>query len=157
MTRPSSDSEVRVEFVVDASAEKAYQVFTDGMNTWWNPDHHIGSGTLAEIVVEPHVGGRMFGRETDGTECPWGTVLTWNPPHRFAFSWDIGLNWEHEPDPARASRVEVTFTPAGVDRTTVTLVHSDLERHGPGWESMRDSVASPDGWPDLADRYAKAV
>ncbi|MEV6135409.1 SRPBCC family protein [Nocardia sp. NPDC051990] len=157
MTQQLSEKEVRVEFVVDAPIDRAYDVFTNGIDSWWPRGHHIGKGELAQEVIEPREGGRCFGREADGTECPWGTVLVWDPPRHFAFSWEIGLDWQHETDPERASRVDVIFEPVTADRTAVTLVHSDFEKHGEGWESMRDSVRSEDGWPDLANAYAKAA
>ncbi|WP_062985693.1 SRPBCC family protein [Nocardia anaemiae] len=157
MTQQLSDKEVRVELVVDAPIEKAYDVFTNGIDSWWPRAHHIGKGELAQEVIEPREGGRCFGREADGTECPWGTVLVWDPPRHFAFSWEISLAWQHETDPDRASRVDVTFAAVTADRTAVTLVHSGFEKHGAGWESMRDSVQSEGGWPDLVNTYAKAA
>ncbi|MFI1916475.1 SRPBCC family protein [Nocardia sp. NPDC020380] len=151
------DNTVRVELSVDADAATAYRVFTTGMDSWWPRDHHIGAGPLAEAVVEPRVGGRLLGREADGAECAWGTVLVWSPPAHFAFTWDITLAWKPETDTTRSSRVDVTFTPIDATHTTVTLVHSGLENHGPGWQSMLDAVGSPDGWPALADTYAEAA
>ena len=69
------------------------------------------------------------------------------------FTWDISLQWQVETDPAKASEIEVTFTPDGPARTRVVLTHRHLDRHGAGWESMRDAVGS--GWT-LAD-FAKAA
>jgi uncharacterized protein YndB with AHSA1/START domain len=149
--------EVRLELTVEAPIEKAYDVFTTGMDSWWPRDHHLGSGTLAEVVVEPRAGGRLYSRETDGTECPWGEVLVWDRPTHFAFSWGISLQWQYEPDPAKTSRVDVTFTALDDGRTAVTLLHSGLVNHGDGWESMRDAVGSPSGWPFLYDTYVKAA
>lgn len=157
MTPQPDPHAVTVEFTVDAPIGHAYRVFTTGMDSWWPREHHIGSGPLAEAVVEPHLGGRLYGREADGTECPWGRVLVWNPDTHFAFSWDIDLSWKPESDPARTSRVDVTFTALDAGHTTVTLVHSGFENHGPGWESMREAVGSPGGWPALRDNYAKVV
>ncbi|MEH0934070.1 DUF2332 family protein [Micromonospora psammae] len=34
------------------------------------------------------------------------------------------------------------------------LEHRHLDRHGPGWESVRDGVAHDEGWPLYLDRYA---
>ncbi|MBU3064735.1 SRPBCC family protein [Nocardia sp. NEAU-G5] len=157
MTQVQHNSDVRIEFLVEAPPGKAYEVFTAGIGSWWPRTHHLGTGTLAEVIVEPQVGGRLVNRETDGTECPWGTVLIWSPPGHFAFSWDISLDWKHQPDRARTSRVDITFSAAGPDRTRVTLVHSGLENHGDGWESMRAAVADPNGWPAIQDLYGKAV
>ncbi|AYF78469.1 ATPase [Nocardia yunnanensis] len=157
MTQSLSDKDVRVEFVVEAPPDRAFEVFTVGIDSWWPRAHHIGAGDLVEEVMEPRPGGRCYGREADGTECPWGTVLEWDPPHHVAFSWQISLDWKYQPDPARASRVDVTFAPEGSDRTRVTLVHSGFERHGTDWGSMRDAVGSPEGWPALTETYGKAV
>jgi uncharacterized protein YndB with AHSA1/START domain len=147
---------VRTEITVEAPIARAFSVFTDEIGTWWSPDHHLLKGELAEMVFEPHVGGHVYDRGVDGSECRWARVLTYEPPERFAISWDISPQWELEPDPAKASEVEVSFQSEGPDRTRVVLEHRHLDRHGEGWESMRDSVGSPDGWPMGLERFANA-
>jgi uncharacterized protein YndB with AHSA1/START domain len=158
MTKQAGEHEARAEITVNVPVERAYQVFTDGIDTWWPREHHIGTGKLDKEIVEPRVGGRCFGREVDGTECPWGTVLVWDPPRHFAVAWQINLSWQYEPDLDRSSRVDVTFAADGPDRTTVTVVHSAFERQGAGWESMRESVRSDEGgWPTLMQLFANAA
>lgn len=157
MTVQSTRTSVRTSVVVDAPAERAFDVFVHEMASWWHPDHHLLSGELAEMVVEPRPGGRIFDRGVDGTECQWASVLAYEPPRRFTFSWNISARWEVEPDPAKASEVEVRFIPEGPGRTHVELEHRHLERHGDGWEGMRDAVGAPDGWPDGLSRYAAHV
>ena len=49
---------VRREVVVAAPQEKAFDVFVRRMGSWWNPAHSIGEEDLADVVVEPYVGGR---------------------------------------------------------------------------------------------------
>ena len=90
----------------------------------------------------------------DGSECRWARVLAYEPPGRVVFSWDISPYWQVETDPNRASEVEVRFVPEGEDRTRVELEHRHLERHGDGWEGVRDGVAHDEGWPLYLDRYA---
>jgi hypothetical protein len=107
------------------------------------------------MVVEAVVGGRIFDRATDGTECCWAHVLAYEPPSRFAFSWDISLAWQLETDRARASEVEVRFIADGPERTRVELEHRHLDRHGNGWEGMRDAVGSPEGWAVGLARFAE--
>jgi uncharacterized protein YndB with AHSA1/START domain len=149
----TADTAVRCEIVVEAPVERAFHAFTHEMADWWNPDHHILEGELAEMVLEPHVGGHIYDRGTDGSECRWATVLAYDPPNRFAFSWNITLDWKLETNPDKTSEVELTFTPEG-DRTKVELVHRHIERHGDGWEKMSEAVGSPGGWPEGLERFA---
>jgi uncharacterized protein YndB with AHSA1/START domain len=145
---------VRTDVVVDVPVERAFEAFTEEMASWWHPDHHLIEAELAEMVVEPRVGGYIYDRGVDGSECRWARVLAYESPERIVFSWNISTSWELEPDPERASEVEVRFTPEGPARTRVELEHRNLDRHGPGWEGMRDAVGSPDGWPEGLVRYA---
>jgi uncharacterized protein YndB with AHSA1/START domain len=144
MTTQVQETTVITQTVVDAPIDHAFRVFTEGIGSWWDPGHHILEGELAEMVFEPRVGGHIIDRGTDGSECRWSRVLAYEPPHRVCFSWDINLRWELETDPAKASEIEVTFTEEGPDRTRVVLTHRHLDRHGEGWEGMRDAVGS--GW-----------
>lgn len=154
MTMPMTDTSVRSSIVVEAPAERAFRIFTDEIGTWWPPDHHILAGELAEMVFEPRVGGRIFDRATDGTECAWGRVLAYDPPERVVFSWDISLQWQIETDPSRTSEVEVRFVPEGPSRTRVELEHRHLDRHGDGWEQMRTAVGAQNGWDLGLERFA---
>ena len=144
MTTQVDATSVTTAVDVEAPVEHAFRVFTDGIGTWWNPSHHILAADLAEMVFEPYVGGHIIDRGTDGSECRWARVLAYNPPRMVSFSWDISLSWQLETDPAKTSEIEVTFTPEGSQRTRVVLTHRHLDRHGAGWESMRDAVRQ--GW-----------
>jgi uncharacterized protein YndB with AHSA1/START domain len=144
MTSQLEDTSVRTEVDVEAPIEQAFEVFTAGIGSWWNPDHHILDGELAEMVFETHVGGSIIDRAVDGTECRWARVLAYEPPTQVCFSWDITTNWTIETDLSRTSEIEVTFTPVAAGRTHVVLTHRHLDRHGEAWQAMRDAVSS--GW-----------
>jgi uncharacterized protein YndB with AHSA1/START domain len=150
-------TDVRVEATVEAPIAHAFEVFTTRCDSWWPRAYRLGQSERSDVVIEPRVGGRWYEHGADGSECDWGQVLAWEPPHHLALSWQIGVNWAPEPDPARASRVDVRFVADGPTRTTVTVVHSDFERHGPGWESMRDGVAHEGGWPGILATYAEVA
>jgi uncharacterized protein YndB with AHSA1/START domain len=140
--------------VVDGPIEQAFEIFTDGIGTWFPAEYNLLEVDIAERVFEPRVGGHIYDRGTDGTECHWARVLAYEPPNRVVFSWDISPQWQIETIPERTSEVEVRFTPEGPDRTRVELEHRHLDRHGEGWEQSRESVAGEGGWPGCLRRFA---
>jgi uncharacterized protein YndB with AHSA1/START domain len=157
MTMQAVDTSVRASVVVDAPLDRAFSVFTDGIDSWWNRDHTIGDEPLARMVLEPRVGGRAYGVGVRGGESDWGRVLAYEPPNRFVVSWDINLRWKRELDPEKASEVEVRFIAEDPNRTRVELEHRHLDRHGEGWEKMHDSVGSAGGWPGGLEDFARAA
>jgi uncharacterized protein YndB with AHSA1/START domain len=157
MTAQATETSVRTSIVVEAPLERAFTVFTDDIGSWWRPDHHILQAELAEMVFEPRVGGHVYDRGVDGSECRWARVLSYDPPNRVVFSWDINTQWQLETDLEKTSEVEVRFLPEGPDRTRVELEHRYLERHGEGWKQMRDAVGSPEGWGEGLRAFARRL
>jgi uncharacterized protein YndB with AHSA1/START domain len=145
---------VRRHVVVEAPAEKAFSVFTERLGDFKPPEHNLLAAPIAETVFEPRVGGHIYDRAADGTECHWARVLAYEPPLRVVFSWDIGPTWQLEADPENASEVEVRFIEERPDRTRVELEHRNIDRHGPGWEAVADGVGDEQGWPLYLARYA---
>jgi uncharacterized protein YndB with AHSA1/START domain len=139
---------------VKAGAERAFQVFTEGFDTWWPRSHHIGKSPMTRAVIECRAGGRCYNQQADGADCDWGQILEWEPPRRFVLAWKITPEWGYEPDPAKASEVEVRFTPLADGSTRVDLEHRHFERHGAGGATMRTGVDSPGGWNDLLQLFA---
>jgi len=157
MSSTTTDTAVRTSIVVETPIERAFEVFTAEMQSWWPKEHHILQGELEAMVVEAHPGGRIYDRATDGSECTWAHVLAYEPPRRFCFSWAVSLTWEVETDPAKRSEVDITFLAEAPDRTRVEVEHRELQRHGDGWEQMRDAVGGPDGWAVGLRRFANAA
>lgn len=147
---------VRASVVVDLSPAEAFELFTAGFDRWWPREHHLGKADLANAVLEAREGGRWFERCVDDTECDWGRVLACEPGRRLVLSWQIDPKWQIDPDPSHGSRVEVTFVSDGSKGTRVTLEHSELARHGEGWEAVVKSVGAKEGWPGLLARYLAA-
>ncbi|MBO0867932.1 MAG: SRPBCC family protein [Micromonosporaceae bacterium] len=145
---------VRRQLVVEAPIERAFMVFTDQFGDFKPKEHNLLRAPIAETVFEPRVGGHIYDRAVDGTECHWARVLVYQPPERVVFSWDIGPQWTVETDPESTSEVEVRFIAETPHRTRVELEHRHLERHGNGWQAVRDGVDNDQGWPLYLDRYA---
>ncbi len=153
----TQDTSIRTQIVVEAPIARAFTVFTEGIGTWFPPEYNPLPVPIAERVFEPRVGGRVYDRGTDGSECHWADVLAYEPPHRFVMSWNISPTWQIEPDRARRSEVEVRFIAESPTRTRVELEHRHLERHGEGWEQTRAAIGSEGGWPGALRTFAERV
>jgi uncharacterized protein YndB with AHSA1/START domain len=154
MNMPAEQTIVRKEVVVAVPIERAFRAFTEEFDSVKPREHNMLAVEIAETVFEPRPGGSIYDRGVDGSECHWARVLAFEPPDRLLFSWDIDPRWQIESDPERTSEVEVRFIAAGPESTRVELEHRNLERHGEGWEQMRDGVDSEGGWPLYLQRYA---
>jgi hypothetical protein len=124
---------VRKQIVVEAPIQRAFGVFTDRFGDFKPREHNLMSSPIVRTVFEPRVGGHVY---------------------RVVFSWDIGPDWQLVADPENASEVEVRFTAETPQRTRIELEHRDIDRHGPGWEAVREGIAGDGGWPLYLDRYA---
>ena len=145
---------VRKSILVQAAPDRAFTVFTANMGRWWLRSHSINAAPIADVVIEPHAGGRWYERGEDGSQCQWGKVLAWEPPRRVLLAWQIGGNWKY--DSALVTEVEVNFIPEG-GGTRVELEHRHLERMGDAAEGARAAFDSPDGWSGLLSVYAQAT
>jgi uncharacterized protein YndB with AHSA1/START domain len=157
MSTQAAETSVQTSIVVEAPIDRAFRVFTEEFGRFKPPEHNLLEVEITETVFEPREGGYLYDRGVDGSECRWARVLAYEPPERVVISWDISPQWLIETDPARTSEVEVRFVPEAPDRTRVELEHRNLERHGEGWEGLREGVGGDGGWPLYLQRYAALV
>ena len=153
MTQPRTPDVVH-HVVVDAPIERAFAVFTERFGDFKPREHNLLAVPIAETVFEPRAGGRIYDCGVDGSECRWARIVSYEPPRRVVFTWDISPTWQLETDHSRTSEVEVRFTAETGERTRVDLTHRHLDRHGPGWRSVADGVDGDAGWPLYLNRYA---
>jgi uncharacterized protein YciI/uncharacterized protein YndB with AHSA1/START domain len=146
---------VKKQFTVKTGQERAFRLFTDGMDRWWPREHHIGTSPMKKILVEPRVGGRWYSISEDGTECDIGKVLTWAPPSRLVLAWQITAKWAF--DPAFTTEVEVRFAADGPKTTVVDFEHRNLERYGSAAEGLRKQLDDPKGWNGSFERFARVA
>jgi uncharacterized protein YndB with AHSA1/START domain len=118
---------------VAAPPERAFDLFTTGMDQWWPlATHSVGDESAASVVMECRVGGRIVETGHDGSTHVWGTLTEWSPSTRLAFTWHPG-----QPEP-EATLVTVTFRPHG-EQTEVQLVHT-------GWDVRPDGARARTGY-----------
>jgi uncharacterized protein YndB with AHSA1/START domain len=134
MDSPSTIPAIRRTITVGVPVERAFRVFTGSIGTWWPAGYHIGRAEFAEAVLQPGEGGRWYERGIDGSECDWGRVLAWEPPHRLVLTWQINGEWQYDPD----------------------AEHRHLDRLA-GGRAVHDAVGGDGGWTGVLDQYAKAA
>ena len=140
---------VHKTLVVHCSPERAFEVFTREIGSWWPLDKYsIGETEIVEVVFEEQVGGRVFERHADGSEAGWGRVLSWDPPGSFSMSWSPGS------DPAKATELSVRFAAEG-DGTRVALEHSGWEILAEGAHETRNSYDG--GWESVLGYYTRQL
>lgn len=138
---------LRLSIDVDCPPAHAFATWTERFDTWW-PDSHTVSGDPLAVVLEPHVGGRIYERAPDGREIDWGQITEWAPPHRLAYLWHIRRDRSHATD------VEITFVDRGDGSTRVEIVHGGWDRLGGDAAGWRD--ANRGGWDGLLPHFVTA-
>jgi uncharacterized protein YndB with AHSA1/START domain len=150
----ANDTVVQRAIVVNVPIADAFSTFVNRFGDFKPREHNMLGVPIARTTFDAHVGGHIYDVGEDGSECRWARVLAYEPPNRVVFSWDISPYWQIEVDSERTSEVEVRFVSETPQRTRVELEHRNLERHGDGWEGVRDGVANDGGWPLYLARYA---
>ncbi len=147
----------RVEHSVHIRADPtaAFARFAERLGSWWPREYTWSGDVLVDIGIEPHEGGLCFERGPHGFRCDWGRVLTWSPGERLTIAWQISPRREPEPNPVRASTVDIVFS-AKDGGCRVMLEHRDFSRHGEGAEAYCAAMGSPQGWPYILSRFEKA-
>jgi uncharacterized protein YndB with AHSA1/START domain len=140
---------------VPLSPERAFELFTDGFGSWWPREFSWSQDVLEEIAMETAESGLLREIGPHGLRLDWGRVLEWEPPRRLAFSWQISPSRVPEPNPAKASEVEVRFEPDG-EGCRMQLVHRGFERHGDGAAEYAEMMEKQ-GWPLALERFRAAA
>ena len=157
MSIQAADTSVRTSIVVEAPISRAFEVFTTDFGSFKPAEHNMLKVEIAETVFEPKAGGFLYDRGVDGSVCRWARVLAYDPPTRVLLSWDISPHWQIEEDLAKTSEWEVRFIAEAPQRTRVEIEHRCLDRHGEGWQGVRDGVAGDRGWPLYLRQYAERM
>jgi uncharacterized protein YndB with AHSA1/START domain len=154
----SNTEAIRRTLVVPVPVERAFELFTNGIGLWWPAANSCSKEDLATVVLETEVGGRWFELNMDGLVTQWGQVLAWEPPQRLVLSWQLTAAGEPEPDPARASEVEIRFRTEEPAATRLELEHRAFAHHGNrGAISCRVNMDSVAGWDRILRCYAATV
>lgn len=149
MKQETSERVVEKSVTVSVPVERAFEVFTAEIGTWWPlRTHAVDTERSETVVMEGRVGGRLYERTPSGEEHVWGTLVAWEPPNRIVYSWHPGRGEE------TAQEVEITFSPEG-EGTRVDIRHYGWEKLG---NRLEETIASyNEGWDKVIAVYARAA
>jgi uncharacterized protein YndB with AHSA1/START domain len=138
---------------VSAPIERAFEVFTGDVKSWWPLGRYSVAAddgkegvTAVDSVIEPHEGGRWYEVRSDGSEADWGEVLVFDAPRRLVASWHPGRSADE------ATELEVRFT-SDAEGTRVELEHRGWERLGDRGAEARQGYAG--GWIEVLAKYSE--
>jgi uncharacterized protein YndB with AHSA1/START domain len=143
---------VKREVRVKLPPAKAFEVFTARIGTWWPRDKSIAQVPMANVIIEPRVGGRWYEESADGSQCDWGAVLAYQKGERLMLNWQIDADWKFDPD--LNTEVEILFKSEGTG-TLVTLEHRNIENFGPRHALVREMISSEGGWTDILRSFGR--
>jgi uncharacterized protein YndB with AHSA1/START domain len=138
---------IEKDVFVACSPERAFNVFTREVGSWWPTETHaLHPGDVAEVVWEEREGGAVYEIAENGERAEWAVVLSWDPPHRLVIAWNV--------NPERlGTEVEVRFTPTA-GGTRVQLEHRGFDNVVNGAE-MR--AGYDPGWSGVLDRFVASI
>ncbi len=144
---------IRKTLHVRCDVERAFELFTQRLDTWWPLETHSRhdevDGAEVERVEFPTEAGRpILEHLSTGEALPWGELLVHERPGRLVIAWKPNAN----PNPP--TEIEVTFTPES-DGTRVDLEHRAWERLGD--LAAENRAGYDEGWDLVLGRYVEAV
>ena len=142
---------IRQGIVIRSDVAHTFDTFVRTIGQWWpTRPFSMGQARVTDVVFEARLDGRVYEIWDDGHEVDWGRVIAWEPPARFAMTWEIL--------PA-VTEVELRFRALGPAVTRVELEHR-------GWERLTEEQLAAAtgvgggyeaGWRQVLDTLRQAI
>ncbi len=137
MTAAAAQPEpIRRSTTVRSDQAHTFDVFVRTLGRWWPlVPYSLGHDAVVDVTVTPGIGGEVYETRRDGSRARWGRLTAWDPPERFAMTWEVL---------AGGTEVEVAFRPLGPSLTRVELEHRGWERLSAA--QLRTATAAAGGY-----------
>jgi hypothetical protein len=142
-----STDPVTFEHVLPVPAVRAFTTYVERIGEWWPAGFRaLGSQRPGSVVIEPHVGGRVYETGPDGVEHDWGQVTEYDAAgSSLAHTFHLAQDAEHP------TEVAVTFADRDASEGTVMMFeHRGWTEHNAG---LRPKFASDGGWVVVLGGY----
>jgi uncharacterized protein YndB with AHSA1/START domain len=146
----SQTEPVRRTITVHCDLQRAFETFTQHVDTWWPRDHRVFP--TGRVHLEARVGGRFYESDGVGGEAVRGEVLELDPPRRLVYSWWPGAE-------LGPTRVQIDFVENDDDSPPTTVVrveHSegDSQLGGAQWSARARGFSA--AWDEVLPNFALA-
>lgn len=153
--RFAQDDVAHARASVNLSPPVAYEKFRHDIARWWPREYTYSGYAMEDLYLEGRKGGVFWERGPEGFRCDLARVMRWMPPEKMILRWHISPSHRPEPDPVRASEVEIRFISDGGTGTRIEVEHRNFGRHGTGSAEYAARMASDTGWPFILKRFAE--
>jgi uncharacterized protein YndB with AHSA1/START domain len=136
---------VREHYDLTSDPAHAFDVYVHRIGEWWHPMYTEGADTFAGVTIDPHVGGAVVERHTDGRRYEWGTVRSIVADEEISYTSNLGL------DGGDPTVVSMRFAAAAAGGTSVDFEHG-------GWNdtNAKDRPKFTE-WRLILDRFAQSA
>jgi len=141
------------QLILAITPEQAFKKFIY-LQDWWPVEYTWSKAVLKTVSIEQKAGGFFYEESQQGFRLDWGTVLQWKVNEQLIFLWQIAPGSIPEPNPDKASIVQVDFI-AQNEGTLIKLEHQDFEHYGAKAEEFFIAMDSTYGWTYLLSCYEK--
>jgi uncharacterized protein YndB with AHSA1/START domain len=127
----------------------AYTTFTARIGEWWPAAFSASGVDLADVVIEPHVGGRVYEISKSGDEFTWGAVKAIQDGTAITMVWTLGVR---APDP---TELDVRFAGDITGDLADDELIADVTLRHSGFVSADDygRFGSAGGWTEVLAAY----
>ena len=131
---------------VPLSSAMAFNKFINELQMWWPKEYTWSKDKLVLLKMGNNVNELCSEIGPDNFHCDWGKILEIEQGKKIKFSWQIDYNRVPQPDPAKASEVEVTFENAGAANCSVKIIHRNLDKHEIKQHLYFEALNGQHGW-----------
>lgn len=149
------DDVARAHIVVPLSPAVAFEKFRHDIARWWPREYTYSGESMEDLYMEGRKSGVLWERGPEGFRVDIGRVMRWMPPEKMILRWHISSSHRPEPNPERASEVEIRFLSDADNGTRIEVEHRDFAKHGPTGAEYASRMGSETGWPFILRRFAE--
>lgn len=145
----------RCNVLVNLPPAEAFEKFRHDVSRWWPKEYTYSGASMEDLFLEGRKGGVFWERGPEGFRVDLARVMRWVPPEKMVLRWHISPHHRPEPDPVRASEVEIRFVPTATGTVRIELEHRGFSQHGAGAEEYCARMGSETGWPFILNRFVE--